>query len=208
MGKSSDKRGNWRKRLSWLAAELFIIFIGVFLAFQLEQYRASRVVNERKMQIYSALAEEFTVASEAMPGAVSLLDSAVTTFIQDYEDGNMPIPERIHWVMGNKSDVWEASLQSGALELFDIHLLFELSHFFSYVRFVAEESKRLDRLVEQFIIPNADAGKEEFYNVETKNLRKKYMWYIDLFVNLNTYMQNVQKMTEDLKVKIDQYLQQ
>ncbi|MCK4226508.1 hypothetical protein KAX29_06425 [candidate division WOR-3 bacterium] len=200
---SSKNRNNFRSNLVWLIAELLVVFIGVYGAFIFDNYRTNKQDEYRKQQIYTALKEEFTFSSEGMKQVVPLLGGIVTEFKSEYEEGKMPKPRRFHFVIGIRTDIWEAVLQSGALELIDVKLVFQLSNYYSFIRFAAEECKNFDRLIQQYIIPNADKNIEEFYNIKTKKFNRKYLWYLESLDNMNNYMNRIQKMTDSLLVEIN-----
>ena len=142
-----------------------------------------------------------------MKQAVPLLDSIVTKFKNEYEEGKMPKPSRFHFVIGIRTDIWGAVLKSGALELIDVKLVFQLSNYYSFIRFAAEECKNFDRLIQQYIIPNIDKNIEEFYNIKTKKFKGKYSWYLESLTNMNNYMNRIQNMTDSLLVEIDNYVE-
>ncbi|MCK4420364.1 hypothetical protein KAW48_01105 [candidate division WOR-3 bacterium] len=207
MKKPSKEQNNYRGKSVWLIAELLVVFIGVYAAFIFDSYRTNKQNEYRKQQIYTALKEEFTFTSEGMKQAVPLLDSIVTKLKNEYEEGKMPKPSRFHFVIGVRTDIWEAVLKSGALELIDAKLVFQLSNYYSFIRFAAEECKNFDRLIQQYIILNIDKNIGEFYNIKTKKFKGKYSWYLESLDNMNNYMNRIQKMTDSLLVEIDNYVE-
>jgi len=207
MKKPSKEQNNYRGKSVWLIAELLVVFIGVYAAFIFDNYRTNKQNEYRRQQIYTALKEEFTFSSEGMKQAAPLLDSIVTKIKNEYEEGKMSKPSRFHFVIGIRTDIWEAVLKSGALELIDVKLVFQLSNYYSFIRFAAEECKNFDRLIQQYIIPNTDKNIEEFYNIKTKKFKRKYSWYLESLDNMNNYMNSIQKMTDSLLVEINNYLE-
>ena len=203
MEKLSKNRDNFRIKFIWLIAELLVIFIGVFAAFFLDNIRNKRQDEYRKQQIYIALKEEFTLTSKAMRQAIPLLDSIVANFMDEYEKGAMLKPKRFHFAIGVRTDIWEASLQSGALEIIDVKLIFRLSKYYSFIRFVSDENKNFDGLIHQYLIPNIDKNIGEFYNIKTKKFKGKYFWYCESLDNINNYMKGIQRMTDSLLVDIN-----
>ena len=207
MKKPSKEQNNYRGKYVWLIAELLVVFIGVYAAFIFDNYRTNKQSEYRKQQIYTALKEEFTFSSEGMKQAAPLLDSIVTKIKNEYEEGKMSKPSRFHFVIGIRTDIWEAVLKSGALELIDVKLVFQLSNYYSFIRFAAEECKNFDRLIQQYIIPNTGKNIEEFYIIKTKKIKGKYSWYLESLDNMNIYMSRVQKMTDSLLVEINSYVE-
>jgi hypothetical protein len=74
--------------------------------------------------------------------------------------------------------MWEATLQSGALELFDIPTVYSLSQFYNELNAGFEQLAQLRALSESVLIPNLERGSSEFYQADG-TLRPKYRWYRD-----------------------------
>jgi hypothetical protein len=193
------------KQWTRLIAELVIIFIGVSAAFVLDNYQSERKENFRRQQIYAAFLEEFNTMSRVYTQVVPLIDSLTTTFISEYEQGKMPKLKRLHLAIGSQTDVWDAAIQSGALEILDVDLIFQLSSFYAFKGLVNDEFASFRRLTEQYILPNLDKGSEEFYDSRAKELKEQYRWYLDSMHVIRDYIGQVQKMTDDLLVTIEHH---
>ncbi|MFB0515091.1 MAG: hypothetical protein ACETWG_00620, partial [Candidatus Neomarinimicrobiota bacterium] len=153
----------------------------------------------------AAFAEEFSVLSRAYRQGVPVLDSLITAFLSDYERGHMPKPMRLHLAIGSQSSVWDAAVQSGALEILDVDLIFQLSSYYSFKNLVNDEFISFRRLTEQYVLPNLDKRSEEFYHTETKEFKEKYRWYLDSMRILREYTHRVQEMTDSLLADIQRY---
>ena len=207
MKKLSKKYKNLLNRIILLFAELLIIIIGITIAFQCDNYRSNKLENKRKKLIYTALMEEFMNKSENVKHGVSLVDSFVTRFIGDYELERMPELQPHHITVNLRTDIWDASLQSGALEILDVKLIFQFTDYYQYLEMFDAVTKRIDRLMEQYIIPNSDKGIAEFYNTNTKKLKSKYTWYLESLENLKNYAYQVQVKTDSLLVEIQNHVE-
>jgi hypothetical protein len=73
----------------------------------------------------------------------------------------------------------EATLQSGALDLFDIPTVYRLSQFYNELNAGFEQLAQLRNLSESVLIPNLERGSSEFYEQGGRKLRPKYQWYRD-----------------------------
>jgi hypothetical protein len=74
--------------------------------------------------------------------------------------------------------MWEAALQSGGLDLFDVPTIYRLSSFYNSLNAGFVQLDQLRALSETILIPNLDRGPEEFYDSQTGELLPKYSWYI------------------------------
>jgi hypothetical protein len=73
--------------------------------------------------------------------------------------------------------MWEATLQSGALDLFEIPTVYRLSQFYNELNAGFEQLAQLRSLSESMLIPNLERGSGEFYEPDGRHLRPKYQWY-------------------------------
>jgi hypothetical protein len=73
--------------------------------------------------------------------------------------------------------MWEATLQSGALDLFEIPTVYRLSQFYTELNAGFEQLSQLRTMSEVVLIPNLERGSNEFYTADGRSLRLKYQWY-------------------------------
>jgi hypothetical protein len=171
---NSLKTPSWITRL---ALELVVVFVGVYAAFALSQYEAKREADERRRQLQDALAREIEdITSNTrrlarqLPIQLAQFDSAVRA------GGRPPLQPWIEPVRV-QPHMWEATLQSGALDLFDIPTVYRLSQFYNELNAGFEQHSQLRALSETVLIPNLERGSSEFYTADGRNLRPKYQWY-------------------------------
>jgi type II secretory pathway pseudopilin PulG len=161
-----------------LGVELLVVFIGVYAAFALSRYEARRDATERRRQLQNALVHEIKDltsntrrVAQQLPVQLAQFDSAVRTGTR---------PPLQPWIepVRVQTHMWEATLQSGALELFDIPTVHSLSQFYNELNAGFEQLAQLRALSESVLIPNLERGSSEFYQSDGK-LRPKYQWYRD-----------------------------
>jgi hypothetical protein len=171
---SSIKTPSWIVRL---ALELAVVFIGVYAAFALSQYEAKREAHERRRQLQDALVREIKdLASNTrrvalqLPMQLAQFDSAVRIGAR---------PPLQPWIepVRVQTHMWEATLQSGALDLFEIPTVYRLSQFYNELNAGFEQLSQLRTLSETVLIPNLDRGSSEFYTPDGRSLRLKYQWH-------------------------------
>ena len=170
---SSIKTPSWIVRL---ALELAVVFIGVYAAFALSQYEGRREADERRRQLQDALVREIKDltsntrrVAQQLPMQLAQIDSAVRA------GGRPPLQPWIEPVRV-QTHMWEATLQSGALDLFEIPTVYRLSQFYNELNAGFEQLSQLRTLSETVLIPNLERGSSEFYTPDGR-LRPKYQWH-------------------------------
>ena len=160
------------------ALELLVVFIGVYAAFALSEYESRRDANERRRQLQAALVIEIRdIASntrrvaETLPPQLARFDSAVAA-------GARPPLEPWIELVGMQPHMWEATLQSGALDIFDVPTVYAISQFYNELNAGFEQLAQLRELSEAVLIPALGGSTDEFYD-SANRIRPKYMWYRD-----------------------------
>src|SRR6266705_5775415 len=147
-----------RSRLSrfgrW-AAELVLVFVGVYAAFWLSDYQQHRQDAERRDRILASIAQ-FQRALDA--GEMPPLRPFV--FITDYSPGD-----------------FATMLQSGGIQLLDLETLTALRNDESVIRWGLSRIARYQKLSDELIVPNLDQDISFFYDPATKKLRKRFGIY-------------------------------
>jgi hypothetical protein len=160
------------------ALELVVVFIGVYAAFALSEYESRRDATERRHQLQAALVSEIRdIASntrrvaEALPPQLARFDSAVAAGAR---------PPLQPWIepIRVQTHMWEATLQSGPLDIFDVPTVYAISQFYNELNAGFEQLAQLRALSEAVLIPELGGGSDEFYD-SANQLRPKYTWYRD-----------------------------
>ena len=88
------KERPWLRKLGWFAIEVVIVFIGVYAAFQLDQWQAEQRIEERKVQAYGALHQLFSeYYTQPLRSTSRWIDSVyVEGFLTPYEQKEQPMP--------------------------------------------------------------------------------------------------------------------
>lgn len=171
----SGRRRN--RHLGWLALELVVVFVGVYAAFALTEYGEQRRDAERRQQLQAALVREIRDitsntrrVAEYLPPQLARYDSAVAAGARPSLDPWME-PVRV------QTHMWEATLQSGGLDLFDVPTVYALSQFYNELNAGFEQLAQLRDLSETILVPNLGGSSDEFYDPGTGRLRPKYEWH-------------------------------
>lgn len=194
---------NWRTSIGRLFTELVVVFIGVYAAFMLSEFRAEKQAEERRMQVVDALKTEIEEilfrakrSSGGLIGLTAYYDSTIAA-------GAMPSLRPMIEPIRAESHMWEAALQSGGLNDLDVSTMYRLSQFYNVLNAGFEQLAQLRTLSETLIIPNLDQGPSAFYDVKTKKLLKKYYWYLDGLQRISALAEEVKNVGEVLVVDLE-----
>jgi len=191
--KQMEKRSIWR-RISWLAAECLVVFIGVYLAFLLEGYRTAQQNEQKQQQIYSALYTIFDGMSSDLDNANSFQRDFADPFLEAYENGEMPRPRPLPFAgSGFSTDSWSAMLQAGGINLLDVSFILRIEEFYGGARFIDKQLGNYNRLSNQILLPNAEADLDTFYDTETGSIRPQFSWYIEF---MRTFPNSIERLNE------------
>ncbi|HEY8469624.1 MAG TPA: hypothetical protein VIL18_08280 [Longimicrobiales bacterium] len=184
-----------REFLVRLAFELVIVFVGVYAAFALQEWEARREAAERRAQIQQALVQEIRdiigntrIASEWTSRLVAEYDSA---FAKGETPALVPLiePVRVH------THMWEATIESGGLDLLDVPTIYRISEFYNGLNAGFEQLSQLRTLSESMLIPNLGNGTSAFYD-SAGRLRPEYHWYIGGMRNLSVLADRITEQGE------------
>ena len=176
---TTTSRGSQRwPLLARLALELVIVFTGVYAAFAMSEYQTRRDAVTRRDQLQAALASEIRdIASNTrrvatiLPGQLAAFDSAVAAGAR---------PNLVPWIepVRVQTHMWQATLESGALDIFDVATVYGISQFYNELNAGFEQLAQLRELSETVLIPELGRGSDAFYD-SADQLRPKYRWYRD-----------------------------
>ena len=165
---------------SWLirlGLELLVVFIGVYAAFALSQSEAKREEAKRRDQLQDALVREIKDLTSNTRRVAQQLPIELAQFDSAVRVGGHPALQPWIEPVRVQTHMWEATLQSGALDLFDVPTVYRLSQFYNELNAGFEQLAQLRGLSESVLIPNLERGSSEFYERDGRTIRSKYQWY-------------------------------
>jgi|GEM_PF-3070519 len=190
-----------RRDLQWkrLGAELIVVFIGVYLAFLLDGVRSQWEEEQKRSRVLSALLRETRQSARDLELVEDAFETLSSSWLDEYENGEMPELRGFHFVYSSRHDVWEATLQSGILEIVDVGVVFSLSNHYAQMDFAAAQVEAFDRFVSEHIIPKLDEGNAEFYDPDTKELKLRYRWYAGHLMGIGQAISGARVSLEQVK---------
>jgi hypothetical protein len=191
------RRWGWGRTASTLALQLVVVFVGVYAAFLLEDYREEREIERLNEQLYVLLIGE-------VESVASGLDQQRAEFDSLYLAPLMGEPEARHAprpyldVKGDmRSPELQALLESGSLAADDPALLPVIRRYNANLGYVVKLSDEFRRYNIEHVVPVLEAGSESFYD-EGGAPRPQYRVYGRLALQLRMGMVEAVREAEQL----------
>jgi hypothetical protein len=176
-------RGKHRDTRPWpllgrLTLELAVVFIGVYAAFALSEYQTRQEAIARRQQLQAALVSEIRDITSNTRRVATTLPMQLVRFDSAVAAGARPGLEPWIEPVRVQPHMWEATLQSGVLDIFDVATVYGISQFYNELNAGFEQLTQLRQLSETVLIPELGQSSDEFYAPDNR-LRPKYRWYRD-----------------------------
>ncbi|MEM1248319.1 MAG: hypothetical protein AAGK22_18230 [Acidobacteriota bacterium] len=168
-----------------LAAEFFVVFLGVYSAFLLDGCRARDEDERKRQQILRLLAEDFAEGSEALGSLTEWFETSLGEPMLDaMAKGEraklrpVPLPATLDW------DGWGAMLSAGGLDVLDAGLIRNVEKTIGQMQQLSDVAAQYNDYVRTVLVPNLDQPIDHFYVDDSTRLRSQYLWY---WYSLNGY---------------------
>ena len=169
-------------RSSWmLFAELVVVFLGVYGAFWVENFRDERDREERTVQVVLALQQDLSDYAEVSEGFASFVERGLQDWQDAMERGEMPVPFVFRIFGAEKPPVstWEVVRQSELAALLDASLLYELGFFYNELSGYGDRYVRYAEFTESEVLPLLKVGNSGFYIEDGKELLPRFAAHMD-----------------------------
>lgn len=169
------------RKIPWprLGLELLVVFFGVYAASAYERMQERRRDEERRHQIRQALIREIQDITQNTRRVADQLPKTLGQYQAAWKAGRFPAPYPMLEPVRVENHMWNATLQSGALDLFDVPTVYELSAFYNELNEGFAQLNQLRDLSERMIVPHASAGAAQWYDVSARSLRPEYSWWLN-----------------------------
>ena len=204
MRKTTNKQANWKSRIYLLVSELLVVFIGVYCAFLLDDYREQQRNNIKKRKIYQSLIKETYQTKANLDQLISVFDSVYfDPFIQPYKNGRMPqLKPLLIGSVGISTRHWEAILATGGLDVLDLDLIEDMEDYYFNFYITIDFMRKAEQFTAQVLLPNIDKNRAEFYDIRTKTLKEKYLWYAMYVKGIRSTLHQIQTANDSLYLKL------
>ena len=176
MSEKTKERSHLSRLGRW-AAELLLVFVGVYAAFWLNNYQQHEQDAERRDQILASI--ERTLRGGIESNKVNRVEQQreATEFRRALDAGEMPPLRPFVFTTDYSPGDFAAILQAGGVQLLDLETLNALRNDESVIRWGLSRMARYTKLSDELIVPNLDQDVSFFYDPATKKLRRRFEMY-------------------------------
>jgi len=176
MSEKTKERSHLSRLGRW-AAELVLVFVGVYAAFWLNNYQQHEQDAERRDQILASI--ERTLSGGIKSNKVNRVEQQreATEFRRALDAGEMPPLRPFVFTTDYSPGDFAAILQAGGVQLLDLETLNALRNDESVIRWGLSRMARYTKLSDELIVPNLDQDVSFFYDPATKKLRRRFEMY-------------------------------
>ncbi len=185
----------WTKSKN-LLLELFIVFLGVFLAFQLSNYKEGVASDKLKKNYYTLILYEFQSNLKEISYAKNEISEYLQKFKNDLNKKEIPKIKPLKSIdLENNMLVLKSAFENGHLENINPRYISNLS-------LGSNSLTRLSKLIDNynssidFVLRANDWDNETFYTIN-KELKDKYLWIIDDLVFIQEYLSKLEGALEN-----------
>ena len=176
MSQTTEKRSRFARFGRWIA-ELVLVFVGVYLAFWLNNYQQRQQEAERRDQILAALEQQLREGIESGKIDRAKEEQKAAKFQRALDAGEMPPVRPFVFITDYSPTDFATMLQSGGVQLLDVQTLMAVRYDESVIRWGLSGMARYQKLSDELIVPNLNQDISFFYDPATKKLRKQFEIY-------------------------------
>ena len=201
MGETTSRITFWPRLGRW-AAELVLVFIGVYSAFWLNNLQQHRQEAARRDRILASI--ERTLREGIESGKINRLqeEQQAAKFQRALDAGEMPALHPFVFTTDYNPGDFATLLQSGGIELLDLETLTVLRKDESVIRWGLSRLQRYQKLSDELIVPNLDQDISFFYDPTTKKLRKRFEIYPEALQATVKFARDLEQTHTDLLKQI------
>ena len=198
----SHKKTPFFSRMGRWAAELVLVFIGVYGAFWLNNYQQHEQNLRRHDQILASLEEGLKEGIESAKTEGAKQDKVLAELRRALNAGEMPPLHLFAFTTDYSPSDIATLLQSGGMELLDVKTLTALRNLESVIRGGLSRMAHYEKLSDEMIVPNLDQDVSFFYDPATKKLRKRFEKYPDAIQAGVDFFHGMEKAQTDLLMQV------
>jgi hypothetical protein len=176
MSQTTEKHSRLSRFGRW-AAELLLVFVGVYAAFWLNNYQQHRQDAERRDRILASIERTLRDGIESGKIAGAKEEQQAAKFRRALDAGEMPPLHPFVFTTDYSPGDIATLLQSGGVELLDVKTLVALRELEFVIRWGLSDMAHYQKLSDELIVPNLDQDISFFYDPAAKKLRKRFEIY-------------------------------
>ena len=176
MSQTTEKRSRLSRFGRWVA-ELVLVFVGVYLAFWLNNYQQGRQDIERRDRILASIEQTLREGIESNKVSRAKEQQQAAEFRRALDAGEMSPLRPFVFTTDYSPGDFAALLQSGGIQLLDLETLTALRNDETIIRWGLSRMTRYTKLSDELIVPNLDQDISFFYDPTTTKLRKRFEFF-------------------------------
>src|SRR6188472_295648 len=177
MSETTKKRSPLSRLGRW-AAELVLVFVGVYAAFWLSNYQQHGQDVERRDRILAYIEQTLSEGiKSSKDNRAKEQEPEAAEFRHALDAGEMPPVRPFVFTTDYSPSDLATMLQSGGVQLFDVQTLKALRSDESVIRWGLARMARYQKLSDELIVPNLNQDISFFYDTTTRKLRKQFEIY-------------------------------
>src|SRR5438045_4559893 len=194
-----EKRKMLSARLARWAAELVLVFIGVYAAFWLNNYQQRQQDAERCDRILASIEQTLREGIESSKiNRVEQQEPAAAEFRRAINAGEMTALRPFVFITDYSPSDLATMLQSGGVQLLDLQTLNALRNDESVIRWGLARMARYQKLSDELIVPNLDQDISFYYDQGTKKLKKRFEIYLEALEERVKLANDLERTNNDL----------
>ena len=202
MRETTTRRTFWPRLGRW-AAELVLVFIGVYAAFWLNNFQQRQHDAERHDRILASIEQTLREGIEGSQiNRTEQQEPAAKEFQRALDSGEMPPLRPFVFTTDYSPSDLATMLQSGGTELLDLETLKALRDDESVIRWGLARMSRYQKLSDELIVPNLDQDSSFLYDPATKKLRKRFEVYPEALHATVKFARDLERTHTDLLKRI------
>lgn len=179
MGGTTSRVNFWSRLGRW-AAELLLVFVGVYAAFWLSNVQQRQQEAKQRDRILASIEQTLREGIEgSQTNRTQQQEPAAKEFERALDAGEMPPLRPFVFITDYSPSDLATMLQGGGIQLLDLETLKALRDDESVIRWGLARMARYQKLSDELIVPNLDQDISFFYDPATKKLRKRFEIYPD-----------------------------
>jgi hypothetical protein len=176
MGETTGRLAFWPRLGRW-AAELVLIFIGVYAAFWLSNFQQRQHDAEQRDRILASIERTLREGIDSSKRNRVGEEREAAEFRRALNAGEMPMLRPFVFITDYTPGDFAIWLQGGGIQLLDLKTLTALRNDESVIRWGLARMARYQKLSDELIVPNLDQDISFFYDPGTKKLKKRFEIY-------------------------------
>lgn len=185
----------------WLG-ESIVVFAGVYAAFALNRWQGQQQDQRIRQHILKSLDDDTVQTIENARVGADLSQHGLDEFERQLNAGEMPELRLASFASDYDPTDDLALSEVGADRLLDYQTLRAWKKVIASERQLLMMARNHQQLGNELIAPHLGEAKENFYDLQTRQLRSRFGWYLPNRRAINALMHDYQKANENLLAQL------